>query len=405
MSNSDFTPSVRFMVVSDVHIKDEPSVERERFDNALKTAYRIAESSDTYKNLDAVAIVGDFANSGTEIQMNTVKKILDENLDYNKTKLIISVASHEYHSEGVEAAYEKLKRIFGSDPDVHEVINGFHFVSVSPSHSCNFDDNKIAWVSSELEKAAEADRKKPIFMFQHPHNTGTVYGSILWGEDELITTYMNYPQIIHFSGHSHAPINDPRSIHQQHFTSLGTGTLSYFELDEFDKLPDKVPDNSEKAAQMLIVEADDRNRVRIYPYDLITGNYFPIVHKIDVPSEPSTFTYTNARYRDAVNPYFDENAKISAEIGEASVKIEFDQAKIDKEYVNSYDIIIREDSTGSIVKQLSIWSEYYFYDMPATRSVTVKGLKKGTEYTAQVIANSFWSTSSENSLTLKFKTA
>ncbi|MBQ7549587.1 MAG: fibronectin type III domain-containing protein, partial [Clostridia bacterium] len=183
------------------------------------------------------------------------------------------------------------------------------------------------------------------------------------------------------------------------------GTLSYFELDEFDKLPDKVPDNSEKAAQMLIVEADDRNRVRIYPYDLITGNYFPIVHKIDVPSEPSTFTYTNARYRDAVNPYFDENAKITAEIGEASVKIEFDQAKIDKEYVNSYDIIIREDSTGSIVKQLSIWSEYYFYDMPATRSVTVKGLKKGTEYTAQVIANSFWSTSSENSLTLKFKTA
>jgi hypothetical protein len=105
---------------------------------------------------------------------------------------------------------------------------------------------------------------------------GTVYGSANWGEDELTDILMNYPQIIDFSGHSHAPINDPRSIHQRHFTCLGTGTLSYFELDEFDKYYGTIPPGNDRAAQMLFVEADADMRVRVYPYDLITSNFFPM---------------------------------------------------------------------------------------------------------------------------------
>ena len=105
---------------------------------------------------------------------------------------------------------------------------------------------------------------------------------------------MDYPQIIYFSGHSHAPINDPRSIHQKHFTSLGTGTLSYFELDEFDKITGTIPDDCEKAAQMLIVEADAQNRVRVYPFDILTNSFFPYIWKVDAPSDPSAFLYTDS---------------------------------------------------------------------------------------------------------------
>jgi hypothetical protein len=405
MNHSEFIPAIRFMVVSDIHIKDEPTVERERFAKAIETAYKISESSKTYKNLDAIVIDGDFANSGTEIQMQAAKKILDDGMDYNKTKLIISVASHEFSTDGVDGAYNKLKNIFGCGPDNHVVINGFHFVSVSPSKSCNYNDEKKKWVADELQKAAETDRKKPIFMFQHPHNSGTVYGSILWGEDDLISTYMNYPQIIDFSGHSHAPINDPRSVHQQHFTSFGTGTLSYFELDEFDKICGTIPENSKLAAQMLIVEADAQNRVRVYPYDLITDHYFPYTWKIDVPSDPSTFTYTNQRYKTDVCPYFDANAKIHAvDIGSDSATVEFDQANIDEDYVNSYDIVVKKAGCGCIVKQLSIWSEYYFYDMPKALRVSVDSLEPNTEYFISVTANSFWYTKSKEALSVMIKT-
>lgn len=398
MSELNFKPSLRFMVVSDIHLKDEDCIEEERFSSALKYAYSIAESSDSYKALDAVVIVGDFSNSGTEIQMKKAKEILDNNIDYSQTKVLASYASHETNCDGTEVATERMKRILSQDPDQHCVINGFHFVSISPSKSCNFNEQKQAWMSCELAKAAKDDPAKPIFVFQHPHNTATVYGSILWGEDELIGAYMNYPQIIHFSGHSHAPINDPRSIHQKNFTSLGTGTLSYFELDEFDKVGGSVPENSKQAAQMLIVEADKHNRVRIYPFDVITGNFFPYVWRIDTPSDIESFKYTSQRYRTTVVPHFSPNAKIRIlDSTDSSFKFEFDQAEIDEDSIDSYDIVLK-DSNGYVVRHSSIWSGYYFYDMPKTLIAEFSGLEQGKDYYLEIKADGFWNNRSIDSL-------
>lgn len=406
MSEKNFEPVLRFMVVSDIHIKDCDSPERERFKNAINYAYRIARSSESYKKLDALCVVGDFANNGSLIQMQAAKKIIDENTDSSETKLVISIASHEYGTEGGPAVSEaRLAEVFGCPPDNHFVINGFHFVSISPSHSCNFNEEKQHWLAENLKSAAKDDRKKPIFVFQHPHNTDSVYGSILWGEDELISTYMNYPQIIHFSGHSHAPINDPRSIHQQHFTALGTGTLSYLELDEFDKYYGALPPDKENAAQMLIVEADAENRVRVYPYDVLTDNYFPYVWDIDVPSDPTTFKYTRERYTNAQRPYFDNDSEVTVKkTGENFVDIEFPQAKSNQDpYVNSYDIVVK-NSGGDIVRALSMWSEYYFYNMPKTLTVTVDGLEPDTDYTVEIRANSFWYTKSADFIKASFHT-
>ena len=142
---------------------------------------------------------------------------------------------------------------------------------MSSSHGCEYDPDKIESAANELKIAREKDPKKPIFFFQHPHLTDTVSGSIYWADESFIPTLMNYPQVIDFSGHSHVPINDPRSIHQRHFTCLGTGSLSYFELDEFDKHYGTCPPKKEDCAQMLIVEADENGAVRIYPYDVAPG--------------------------------------------------------------------------------------------------------------------------------------
>ena len=82
---------------------------------------------------------------------------------------------------------------------------------------------------------------------------------------------------------------------------------------------------------MLIVEADADNRVRIYPYDVLTDNYFPYTWEIDKPSDPSTFRYTReARYNNATRPFFDKDAKVSVlNVSENSVEIEFSQAESD----------------------------------------------------------------------------
>lgn len=395
----NFIPVLRFMVVSDIHIRDEHSVERERFEKAIRIANRIAAGNERYNKLDAIAVVGDFATSGTETQMLAAKKIIDENKNDN-TRLIISVASHEYHNEGgVPAALKRLKDIFDTDPETHDVINGFHFLSLSPSEKCNYNDKKKKWMSENLKLAAEDDPKKPIFVFQHPHNTGSVYGSMLWGEDDLISTYMDYPQIIHFSGHSHAPINDPRSIHQQHVTCIGTGTLSYFEMDEFDK-GTTLPERKDEAAQMTLVEADKDGRVRIFPYDVLTDNYFPYVWEIERPWDRSCFKYTWQRYKTAQNPYFDETSEIkTVSAGHDFVEITFPQAKsIGDPYVNSYDIVIK-NADGKVVRTVSIWSGYYLYNMPEHLTVKIDKLGPDTRYRAEITANGFWFNSSEKPLT------
>ena len=395
MFQKDFKPALRFMVVSDVHYKDEPCVEEERMAKALQIAYRLSEESESYKKLDAVYAVGDFANSGTETQMRKFKATLDKYCK-EETQYCLMMASHEYHGGGVEKAHELFKEIFEIPVDNHRVINGFHFISMTCSHACEFEDDKVEFAKKALKEAREADPKKPIFFFQHPHITDTVSGSIYWADEKFYTTFMDFPQVIDFSGHSHVPINDPRSIFQKHFTALGTGSLSYFELDEFDKYYGTVPPNKADCAQMLLVEADENGRVRIYPYDVLTDNFFPFVWEIDEPWNPESFKYTDARYKTDKAPYFPESTLLEVtDVNDKGFKLTFSQAKSDDEYVNDYKIVIKEKATGTIIKQSCLWSEYYFYNMPETLSITFDDLDSGKDYTVDIFAGSFWNTLSK----------
>ncbi len=392
MFDTDFNPALRFMVCSDVHYKDEHTVERDRMALAIDRAYELSEFQ-AYSALDAVYVVGDFANSGSPAQMSAFKKTLDEHIKPG-TVWNVSLASHEFGFDGEEGATRRLKDIFGLEPDTHNVINGFHFISVGCTRGCHFDEPQREFARRALKEAARDNRKKPIFFFQHPHIQDTVYGSIAWGEDELYDILCNYPQVIDFSGHSHAPVNDPRSVHQKHFTSLGTGTLSYFENDEFDKYYGTCFPGKEKAAQMLLVEADNEGRVRVYPYDLITGNFFPYVWKIDTPWDPHSFIYTDKRYKTNEAPWFDaDNVPEISITGSGEISVRFRQAHIKTDYVNDYNIyLLRSD--GTVAAEKNIWSEYYFYDMPEYLTVGFDDIEPG-EYTVEIYAGSFWKTKSE----------
>lgn len=394
--DKNFKPVLRFLVVSDVHYGSEREVEYERMEKALKTAYELSEKEE-YSKLDAVYVVGDFTKRGAPEQMLAFKKTLDEFVK-EETEVTVSLASHEYMTDGEEAALKRFHEIFGSEHDTHKVINGYHFISVTSTNGCHFDDAKQAWTAAELKKAAADAPRKPIFFFQHPHIMGTVYGSANWGEDELTAILMNYPQIINFSGHSHAPINDPRSIHQRHFTCLGTGTLSYFELDEFDKYYGTVPPNDSKAAQMTIVEADADMRVRIYPYDVLAGEFYPMTWKIDTAWDPESFLYTDARYRTDAAPWFEDSAKAEIkDVKENGFTVEFDQAVTDDYYVNDYNVYIKTQD-GTIVRNKTLWSEFYFGDMPEKLCVSFDDLDKNQTYHAEIYAGSFWKTRSKKPL-------
>ena len=86
---------------------------------------------------------------------------------------------------------------------------------------------------TDISAAVEADPEKPVFVFQHEHVRDTVYGSSKsdgWGLETFTEVLSKYPQVVHISGHSHFPANDPRAIWQGNFTAVNDGGLGYFEL-------------------------------------------------------------------------------------------------------------------------------------------------------------------------------
>lgn len=382
---------LRFIVTSDIHYKTDTDLQKERFEKGMKMAYNYAEKC-PYNKIDAFFAVGDFANSGSEAEMLKFKDSLDSVIK-DETECILMMASHEFKSEGGEkGALERFSRIFNQVPDNAFEIKGIPFITITTEDGCRIKENKQKWLNDKLAAFAKADRKRPFFVFQHPHLTDTVYGSINWGDDDIISILTDYPQVIDFSGHSHAPINDPRSVHQECFTSFGTGSFSYFELDEFDYMYGTVPPDCDQCAQYYIVEVFDNNAVRVLPVDVLSGQFFNDGIVIETPWEPDSFVYTKARAAKEKAPYFTDGFSFEVNKAEDKLQISFSQAKAEFR-PDSYTVSIR-NSDGFVIIQKKVSSSYYIYDMPEKVSFEVDFNITG-DFSLEITANGFWGAKSD----------
>ena len=389
---------LRFVAMSDVHIGAVGDTDYKRFEKAVKAAYDYAKSQ-PYQKLDAVMVAGDMTNYGYESEMTAFKKALDNSLKKD-TKSLLIMGNHEFFVESGEPVIERWERIMECNKNTHEVINGYHFINLSLSDYSNYGPS-MNWLKEELAKAAAEDPEKPIFVQNHYPVKDTVYGSDLWGSPQLRTVFKQYPQVIDFSGHSHYPINDPRSIWQDEYTALGCGTLAYYELEP-GMIYGTIPPDSSNACQYYIVEVHADQSVTIKMYDVLTEQFFPTEYTIEKPSDPSAFAYTEERRNRADAPVFKEGAKISVDkVGDTTVTLTIPQAT-DGECLHSY----RFDFYRSGVKDMSayIWSEFYFLDTPETLTQEFTGLLEGSNYTVKVTAIDSWGKESEIPLSADFTT-
>lgn len=326
----DFTPVVRFAVCSDVHLQGVAGEEREqRLATVFDDAYAYAEGSDSYKALDAVVVVGDYATSGSPEQYQRFNAVVDEHVKEG-TKVLAPMGNHEfidYRDVDASVAYDVYKEYICEDVDTHNVINGYHFITVSYAPDGKTFNGKTSWLRNELKAAKKDTGDMPIFVFQHPQPFGTVYGSVNWGTPQIRAALTGFPQVIDFSGHSHYASSDPRSIWQGEFTALGTGStaalmsnLNYIEGDE---------DAPGESGTCWIVEADKDGNVQIKLYDLVAHQFFeqnnyyltnlasPFAHK---------YTWGNLKSLDTA-PQFAEDAQITSTVdGENNVHLMFPNA-------------------------------------------------------------------------------
>ena len=326
----DFTPVVRFIACSDIHLDGDENQEAAiRFANLFNDMYEYAESSD-YKTVDAIIVAGDFTGGGAEKEYQIFNKIIEENKK-DETQLLAVLGNHEfidYRDVDASVGYDVYQEYVNERVDTDIVINGYHFIGVSYDPNGKTFSGKTQWLDDQLAKATAEDPDKPIFVYQHPHAFMTVYGSANWGDLDLRNVLSKYPQVVDFSGHSHYAASDPRSVWQGEFTAVGCGSLSafmgnlnYIEGDE------NAPGDSGGA---WLVECDAEGNVSMKLYDIENRMFFSdIDYYFTDLSDASNRTH-NWEKQESLDtaPVFPEDVEVTSYMdGNCDTIITFPEAK------------------------------------------------------------------------------
>ncbi len=386
----DFTPVVRFMVTSDSHITTIGDVQSFRLQRMVKLGYDIAKKDEEYNKLDAVLIAGDVTDMGTKIAFGSIKAATKPVIKEGTQFLATVSTSHDDRNLGKESLV-LYSKIMGQETDFHRVINGFHFIGISASKNEGeqYGEYQKEWLAQQLDLAVADDPTKPVFVIQHEHISNTVYGSSDfegWGMPHFADILKKYPQVIDFSGHSHYPINDARSIWQGEYTALGTGGLYYAELT-VDDVKTVHPKNYRSVSTFWVVEIDKDNRIRLRAVDLLSKEYL-CQYILESPFDRS-FT-PEKQLAASKPPVFDEGTTLGVSNG----KVKFNAAKS----ADGMPVFIYRafavDGNGKRIPVGKTVPEYYRYDVPDIVRIKLENLPEGS-YTLEVVAENCYGIQSE----------
>ena len=253
-------PRLRFGVVSDIHILRIGAGE-DMVIGGNNLTFKHALEWFRSQDVDAVVIAGDMADKGMDENLMAVADAWysvfpdDRYPDGRPVKKVFVTGNHDWigytYDNAAAKLYpdetERVKHVLQKDmagwwerafhepytPIYAKRIKGYTFIG---SHwdgcqagSSNYNA-QFGLVADFLAKRRRMiDPALPFFYVQHPHLKDTCYGEWAWGHDagNATKTLSAYPNAISFSGHSHYPLTDERSIWQGAFTSVGTGSLCY----------------------------------------------------------------------------------------------------------------------------------------------------------------------------------
>ncbi len=386
----DFTPVLRFVISSDSHVMTMGDTQATRLEKMIKLGYDIAEKDEEYNKLDAVLMAGDLTDDGTKLGFASYKAAADAVLQDGTEFLSVVAKSHDSGSMDVEAL-DYFTQVTGQETDFHRVINGFHFIGLSRSKTAgeHYSEYQREWLEEQLDEAVADDPFKPIFVIHHEHVSNTVYGSSDfegWGMPDFKDILEKYPQVVDFSGHSHYPINDARSIWQGSFTALGTGGLYYVELTIDDERTVH-PSGHKQVASFWVVEVDANNRIRLRAVDLGAEEYL-CEYNLSSPFDRSYSTA--AQLLRARKPEFKADTSVKL----TNNKVTFDAAESKDGMPIFMYRAYAVDAEGNRTPVGKTLPKYYIYDVPDTVTIKLENLPDG-DYTLVVVAENCFGMQSE----------
>ncbi len=406
---------LRFAALSDVHYDlshTNTSPQHVRFARAIQFMNEYA-AKQKYDKFDALVVAGDFSNHGVIEEIGPFKKTMDDNLK-SATKRVLCMGNHEYYG-GNRDLWEKT---FATLANRHQVINGYHFITVSPEKgTCAENDYVYAidWLEKNLAEAQADDPKKTIFVIQHYHVHSTVSGSYNLpgnfpaGVHDFQKTLRKYPQVFHISGHSHVPSVDPRSIWQGEFTAIGTGSMSYYGLYSYDhkyEIQKSSIAQTGLAGTFLLFDIFRDGTIRIKLYDTLTDSFHDREYLVVDPLNIGKFIYTNKRAEKAKQPSWPSDAMVSVlKTGISTADIEFSQG-VDEQCLTGYRFTIDRLLDNKWVPYAVdfAWSDYFMKQRAPKIAVTLNGLLSNTSYRIRIFATNAFQKTSSIPLNVEFKT-
>ncbi|MCC8145784.1 MAG: metallophosphoesterase [Bacteroidales bacterium] len=373
----------RFAVISDIHFGNNqgegPMV---KVPKALKNIFKQEPL------VDALFVVGDLTEGGTESQYNQLMTVFnDETVVPKDMPVYYMMGNHDNYASNANENYFKL----GQPLHQYIEIKGYPFITTSMNGgtSDGYGADAQNFLRESLADAAVKYPGKPIFVFTHVPPKGTVYGSQNgeggWGTDKLTSILNNYPQAVVFSGHSHFPLGDPRSIHQDKFTAVNDGSTTYSEIEPSLVNAGIHPERYAYVTEGVIVNVDKDMNIEMERWDTYRNLEILPRWKVNAPHDGSNFTKEYKGRTGGEAPKFATGIKpIVSDIENESCKITFDQAT-DDEVVHHYVIEILDN--GSVVTRFTKFSEFYLNtDMPLSFTISMNGIPTGKTLQAQVTA-------------------
>ena len=394
-----FVPEIRFVVCSDTHVLGGGNTAMEqRIAKMMELAYAEAAADPTYKGIDALLTVGDLTNDGTKDEFDRFWGAVSGALQPETRFLGVVAKNHD----GYEMSRAEMRGYYtsltGNDADFHVVIGGYHFIGVSASakDGIHYDAGQLVWLKKQLDAATKEDPNRPVFVMHHEPVRDTVYGSSLydgWGVTRFTPVLRQYPQVVDLAGHSHYPLNDPRSIWQGAFTAIGTGAVYYSEFT-VEGLRTYHPADSNDTSTCWIMELNAAHDLRVRGYDVLAGKLL-CEEVLKNPADGANREYTPAK-REAASkaPAFAAGAPLRVETGFGECKVTAPAAvSTDGMPVTLYRVCAK-NKLGATAAESWVLPSYYRAAAQDEIELTLSNLAAG-EYTVYVTAENAYGKQSE----------
>jgi 3',5'-cyclic AMP phosphodiesterase CpdA len=379
----------RFIVISDTH-----------FGNAHQGKGPMVKAPQALKHLtgktpkaDALFVVGDITDNGKAAEYDDqLLPVFGDTANVPEGLPVYFMMGNHDHFSGSNATNTYLSKV-GQPLHQYILIKGYPFITISESGSDENDFNTaaVSFLSDNLAKAAKDCPGKPVFVFIHVPICNTTYGSVQsgalpdggWCTDKFLRVLEQYPQAVVFSGHTHYPIGDPRSIWQGGFTAINTGSATYAEVEgNIGLTGGTLPADYGNVTEGLIVSVEENGDVKLERWDTYRNEEIKPHWLLRAPHDGTQFAYKGRTGGAA--PAFKATDSPAINISSSTCSVTFPQAS-DDEVVHHYKVEILDG--GKVVKKHLIFSGFYLNsEMPAQLTVSFTGLTENTSYTASVTA-------------------